>query len=139
MSDTKTTFPTTKSDAEWRAELTPDQYKVLRQKGTERAFTGELWDEHRQGTYRCAGCGAELFDSNTKFESGTGWPSFFQPISPEAVTTKEDRAYGMVRTEANCGNCGAHLGHVFPDGPKPTGQRYCMNSASLRLQPQQDA
>src|SRR6188474_2643711 len=102
MSDTKTTFPTTKSDAEWRAELTPDQYKVLRQKGTERAFTGELWDEHRQGTYRCAGCGAELFDSGTKFESGTGWPSFTEPKIAEAIEVRRDLSHGMIRTEVVC-------------------------------------
>ncbi len=125
----------TKTEADWRAELTPEQYHVLRQKGTERAFSGELWDEHRPGTYRCAGCGAELFEADTKFESGTGWPSFYQPTAAEAVDTETDRTFFMSRTEVLCATCGGHLGHVFNDGPRPTGLRYCINSAALKLDP----
>jgi len=128
-----------RSDDEWRERLTAEQYEVARKAGTERAFTGEYWDCHDDGVYECVCCGAPLFSSDIKFESGTGWPSFFQALDPDAVEEQVDTSHGMVRTEARCSNCGAHLGHVFPDGPRPTGQRYCMNSASLRLQPQQDA
>ena len=121
-----------KTEAEWRAQLTPEQYHVLREKGTERAFTGALVDNHADGIYHCAACDAPLFKSETKFESGSGWPSFWDPVSPDAVKLHEDNAYGMRRVEVTCATCGGHLGHVFPDGPRETtGQRYCINSASL--------
>jgi peptide-methionine (R)-S-oxide reductase len=131
--DVQTDIPTT--EEEWRRRLTPEQYEVLRKKGTERAFTGQYWNIHDDGVYRCAGCGAELFDAGTKFESGTGWPSFTEPVNRENVELHSDRSFGMTRTEVTCKRCGGHLGHVFDDGPGPTGQRYCINSCSLSLEP----
>jgi peptide-methionine (R)-S-oxide reductase len=127
-----------KTDIDWRTELTPQQYHVLREKGTERAFTGEYWNDHRPGVYRCAACGNELFDSDAKFESGTGWPSFYVPVAPDAVDEEQDRSFFMTRTEVECAVCGGHLGHLFPDGPRPTGLRYCINSAALRLDPKSE-
>ena len=129
-----TIYKVLKTDEEWRQQLTPIQYKVLREKGTELAFSGEYWDNHKKGTYSCAACQLPLFDSKTKFESGTGWPSFYQPIAESAVLKIEDISYGMVRDEIVCSQCGGHLGHVFEDGPPPTGLRYCMNSASLKFE-----
>ncbi len=123
-----------KTDEAWRERLTPEQFEVARRAGTERAFTGEYWDCHDDGTYVCVCCGAPLFSSETKYESGTGWPSFFEALDRDAVEERIDQSHGMTRTEAVCNNCGAHLGHVFPDGPRPTGLRYCMNSASLKLE-----
>ncbi|HZJ38380.1 MAG TPA: peptide-methionine (R)-S-oxide reductase MsrB [Chthoniobacterales bacterium] len=123
-----------KTDAEWKETLTPEQYHILREKGTERAFTGKYADTHDTGVYRCAACGNPLFSSETKFESGSGWPSFYKPVAEEAVATEADNKFGMTRTEVLCARCGGHLGHVFPDGPKPTGLRYCMNSCALDLE-----
>ncbi len=131
MTDEKTL-----TDAQWKEKLTPEQYHVLRNKGTERAFTGKYWNEKTPGTYSCAACGAKLFDSKTKYDSGSGWPSFYEALDKSAVTTKTDMTHGMIRTEVLCASCGSHLGHVFPDGPKPTGQRFCINSVSLDLEPE---
>ncbi len=124
-----------RSEAEWRELLSDEQYHVCREKGTERAFSGAFWDTKTRGIYRCTACGEALFSSETKYDSGTGWPSFFRPVTDEAVATETDSSLGMARTEVHCSRCGSHLGHVFPDGPKPTGLRYCINSVSLDLEP----
>lgn len=131
------TYPVEKSDAEWRQELSSEQYQVLRKHATERAGTSPLNHEKRAGTFKCAGCGADLFDSGTKYESGSGWPSFYQPIDDKAVATQTDRSFFMTRTEVHCAKCGGHLGHVFPDGPQPTGQRYCMNGVAMKFEPKE--
>jgi len=123
------------TEQEWREKLSPEQYQVLRQAGTERAFTGKYWDSKTDGTYLCAGCGQELFSSDTKFDSASGWPSFYEALDPEKIEESRDMSHGMIRTEVKCANCGGHLGHLFEDGPNPTGLRYCINSASLQLEP----
>jgi peptide-methionine (R)-S-oxide reductase len=136
MSEVKNSPKIQKSDTQWREELSPEQYRILRQAGTERAFTGPYWNSKEKGLYRCAGCGEELFVSDTKFDSGCGWPSYFEAVNPEAITEIRDTSHGMVRTEVRCSNCGGHLGHVFPDGPPPTGLRYCINGEAMNFEPE---
>lgn len=126
------------TEAEWRVKLSPEQFRILREGGTERAFTGDYWDTKSTGTYKCAGCGEELFSSQAKYESASGWPSFYQALDPDKIEEVEDRSFGMVRTEIRCANCGGHLGHVFDDGPNPTGLRYCVNSLSLDLEEEEE-
>jgi peptide-methionine (R)-S-oxide reductase len=138
MEKTENTQKIQKSEEDWRKQLSGQQYHVTRESGTEPAFTGKYWNSKEKGTYNCVCCGAPLFTSDTKFDSGTGWPSFYKPVDQSAVVEHADRSYGMTRTEARCAKCDAHLGHVFPDGPNPTGLRYCMNSASLDLKPEQE-
>jgi peptide-methionine (R)-S-oxide reductase len=135
MSETGNSPKIQKSDSEWRDELSPEQYRILRQAGTERAFTGPFWNSKEKGLYRCAGCGEELFVSDTKFDSGCGWPSYFEPVNPGVIDEFRDVSHGMVRTEVRCANCGGHLGHVFPDGPPPTGLRYCINGHAMTFEP----
>jgi peptide-methionine (R)-S-oxide reductase len=137
MSDRKGEWRVQKSDAEWRAQLTPEQYRITRQHGTEPPFTGPYLDEKEPGLYRCVCCDAPLFRSDTKYESGSGWPSFYEAVSPDAITERTDLTHGMRRVEILCSNCGAHLGHVFPDGPEPTGLRYCTNGNALEFEPEQ--
>lgn len=138
MTDDVTPEKIVKTDAEWRRSLTPEQYRVMRQHGTERAFTGPYWDEKKPGLYCCAACGTALFSSKTKYDSGSGWPSFYAPVDPAALKSVEDQSHGMRRIEVLCAGCEGHLGHVFPDGPQPTGLRFCMNGAALDLKPEDE-